>query len=45
MSVFKNHKISVNEILQVISEALLTKLSITSKVNHCTKFFMVKNSY
>lgn len=37
MSVFKDHKIGVNELLQVIPESLLANLSSTSKVDHYTK--------
>lgn len=37
MSVFKDHKVGVNELLQVIPESLLTKLSSTTKVDHYAK--------
>ncbi len=37
MSVFKDHKVGVNELLQVIPESLLTKLSSTTKVDHYSK--------
>lgn len=37
MSVFKNHKVSVNQLLNVIPEALLTHLSVTTKVDHYSK--------
>lgn len=37
MSVFKNHKVSVNSLLGIIPEAFLSHLSITTKVDHYTK--------
>jgi transposase len=37
MSVFKNHKTSLNQVLEFIPEALLTHLSTTTKVDHYTK--------
>lgn len=37
MSVFKDHKVGVNELLQVIPESLLEKLSSTTKVDHYAK--------
>lgn len=37
MSVFKDHKIGVNELLQVIPESLLANLSSTTKVDHYAK--------
>lgn len=37
MSVFKDHKVGVNELLQVIPESLLAKLSSTTKVDHYAK--------
>lgn len=37
MSVFKDHKIGVNDLLQVIPESLLANLSLTTKVDHYAK--------
>lgn len=37
MSVFKDHKLGVNELLQVIPESLLAKLSSSTKVDHYAK--------
>lgn len=37
MSVFKDHKIGVSELLQVIPESLLANLSSTTKVDHYAK--------
>jgi hypothetical protein len=37
MSVFKDHKLGVNELLQVIPESLLSNLSSTTKVDHYAK--------
>ncbi len=37
MSVFKDHKISVKQLLGVIPEALLSNLSLTTKVDYYTK--------
>lgn len=37
MSVFKDHKVGVNDLLQVIPESLLANLSSTTKVDHYTK--------
>jgi hypothetical protein len=37
MSVFKDHKLGVNELLQVIPESLLANLSSTTKVDHYAK--------
>lgn len=37
MSVFKDHKIGVNDILQVIPESLLVNLSVTTNVDHYSK--------
>lgn len=37
MSVFKDHKVGANELLQVIPESLLAKLSSTTKVDHYAK--------
>ncbi len=37
MSIFKDHKISVNQLLGVIPEALLSKLSQTTKVDYYAK--------
>jgi len=37
MSVFKDHKVGVNHLLQVIPESLLANLSLTTKVDHYAK--------
>jgi hypothetical protein len=37
MSVFKDHKLGVNELLQVIPESLLSNLSSITKVDHYAK--------
>jgi hypothetical protein len=37
MSVFKDHKLGVNQLLQVIPESLLSNLSSTTKVDHYAK--------
>lgn len=37
MSVFKDHKISLNDVLEFIPEALLSHLSATTKVDHYSK--------
>lgn len=37
MSVFKDHKVGVNDILQVIPESLLANLSVTTNVDHYSK--------
>lgn len=37
MSIFKDHKVSVNQLLNVIPESLLTHLSLTTKVDHYAK--------
>lgn len=37
MSVFKDHKVGVNDLLQVIPESLLVNLSSTTKVDHYAK--------
>lgn len=37
MSTFKGHKVSVNQLLGVIPEALLSNLSLTTKVDYYTK--------
>jgi len=45
MSVFKDHKISVNQLLGVIPEALLTKLSATTKVDYYAKVLHGKKMF
>jgi len=45
MSVFKDHKISVNQLLGVISEALLSKLSLTTKVDYYAKVLHGKKMF
>jgi hypothetical protein len=45
MSVFKGHKVSVNQLLRVIPEALLSKLSQTSKVDYYTKVLHGKKMF
>ena len=37
MSVFKDHKVGVNDLLQVIPESLMANLSSTTKVDHYAK--------
>jgi IS4 transposase len=37
MSVFKDHKVGVNDLLQVIPESLLASLSLNTKVDHYAK--------
>lgn len=45
MSIFKGHKISVNQLLGVIPEALLSKLSITTKVDYYAKVLHGKKMF
>ncbi len=45
MSVFKDHKISLKQILEFIPEALLTHLSATSKVDHYSKVLHGKKMF
>jgi hypothetical protein len=45
MSVFKDHKVSVNQLLGVIPEALLSKLSLTTKVDYYTKVLHGKKMF
>ncbi|TLP80442.1 IS4 family transposase [Maribacter sp. ACAM166] len=45
MSVFKNHKISVSQLLGVIPEALLSKLSSTTKVDYYAKVLHGKKMF
>lgn len=45
MSVFKDHKISVSQLLGVIPEALLSKLSLTTKVDYYTKVLHGKKMF
>ena len=45
MSVFKDHKISVNQLLRVIPEALLSKLSATTKVDYYAKVLHGKKMF
>lgn len=45
MSVFKDHKISVNQLLGVIPEALLCKLSLTTKVDYYAKVLHGKKMF
>jgi len=45
MSVFKDHKISVNQLLGVIPEALLSKLSLTTKVDYYAKVLHGKKMF
>jgi Transposase DDE domain len=37
MSVFKDHKVGVNDLLQVIPESLMANLSLTTQVDHYAK--------
>ena len=45
MSVFKDHKISLKQVLDFIPEALLTHLSATSKVDHYSKVLHGKKMF
>ena len=45
MSVFKNHKITVSQLLGVIPEALLSKLSLTTKVDYYAKVLHGKKMF
>ena len=45
MSVFKDHKISLKQVLEFIPEALLTHLSATSKVEHYSKLLNGKKMF
>ena len=45
MSVFKDHKISLKQVLEFIPEALLTHLSVTSKVDHYSKVLHGKKMF
>ena len=45
MSVFKDHKISLKQVLEFIPEALLSHLSATSKVDHYSKVLHGKKMF
>ncbi len=45
MSVFKNHKVSVGQLLGVVPEALLSKLSSTTKVDYYAKVLHGKKMF
>jgi len=45
MSVFKDHKISVSQLLGFIPEALLSHLSTTTKVDHYSKVLHGKKMF
>ena len=45
MSVFKDHKISLKQVLEFIPKALLTHLSATSKVDHYSKVLHGKKMF
>lgn len=45
MSVFKGHKISVSQLLDIIPEALLSKLSLTTKVDYYSKVLHGKKMF
>lgn len=45
MSVFKDHKVSVGHLLGVVPEALLSKLSSTTKVDHYAKVLHGKKMF
>ena len=45
MSVFKDHKVTASEILNVIPEALLSHLSETTKVDHYSKVLHGKKMF
>ena len=37
MSVFKDHKVSLNQLLEFVPKALLSHLSANTKIDHYTK--------
>lgn len=45
MSVFKDHKISVSQLLGIVPEALLSKLSLTTKVDYYSKVLHGKKMF
>ena len=45
MSVFKDHKISVSQLLGIVPEALLSKLSLTTKVDYYAKVLHGKKMF
>ena len=45
MSIFKDHKVTVNQLLQVIPEALLSELSTQTKVDHYSKVLHGKKMF
>lgn len=45
MNTFKDHKITVSQILQLIPEALLTELSSTTSVDKYTKVLQGKKMF
>lgn len=45
MSVFKDHKVSVKQLLNVVPEALLSNLSLTTKVDYYTKVLHGKKMF
>ena len=45
MSVFKGHKISVSQLLTIVPEALLSKLSLTTKVDYYAKVLHGKKMF
>lgn len=45
MTTFKDHKVSVNELLGFIPEALLSHLSTSSKVDHYSKVLHGKKMF
>ena len=45
MSVFKDHKISLKKVLDFIPEALLSHLSVTTKVDHYSKVLHGKKMF
>ncbi len=45
MSTFKDHKVSVNELLGFIPEALLSHLSTNTKVDHYSKILHGKKVF
>ena len=45
MSVFKDHKISLKQVLEFIPEALLTHLSATTKVDYYSKVLHGKKMF
>ena len=45
MSIFKDHKVTVNELIQIIPEALLSQLATHTKVDHYSKVLHGKKMF